>query len=154
MNNQSFCERRQQTHKLAHELIEKRRQVWALCEQLASLQPYTAEQNLEPLVRQFCQELIDYISLEHFGIFHHLVNGCEHRVQVLALAEDLFPQMVETTGVALDFNDKFETISEQSLRLELPGALNMLSEALALRVELEDRLIDGMTGPNSLVSEQ
>ncbi len=145
MNNESFCERRHQTHKLTLELIDKRRQVWSLYEQLIGLHPYPAELALEPLVRQFCQELIDYISLEHFGIFHHLANGCEHRVRVLALAEDLFPQMVETTSVALDFNDTFESISEESLRQQLPNALVTLGYSLAQRVELEDRLIDGMT---------
>ncbi|MCX7110525.1 MAG: Rsd/AlgQ family anti-sigma factor [Proteobacteria bacterium] len=145
MNIQSFCERRLQTHKLACELLDKRKQVWALHGQLASLQPYTAEQPLEPLVRQFCQEMIDYISLEHFGIFHHLVNGDEHRCAVLALAEDIFPQMVETTDIALDFNEKFDSISPESLRLELPDGLMALTDALALRIELEDRLVEGMT---------
>jgi regulator of sigma D len=144
MNNQSFCERRLQTHKLAQELLKERESVWALREQLVNLQPYTAEQLLEPLVRQLCQELIDYISLEHFGIFHHLVNGHEHRRPILALAEEILPRMIETTDVALDFNDKFESIPAESLRLELPDELMSLGDALALRVELEDRLIEGM----------
>jgi len=68
MNNQNYCERRLQTHKLARELCIKREHVWNMREQLVSLQPYRPEQLFEPLVRHFCQELIDYISLEHFGM--------------------------------------------------------------------------------------
>ena len=146
MINQSFCERRLQTHKLVQELLEKRQQVWALYEHLTSLQPYTAEQPLAACVREFCEELIDYISLDHFGVFHHLVNGHEHRSSVLALAEEIFPQMIETTDVALHFNDQFESLSPESLRLGLADELAVLGDALALRVGLEDRLIAGMVG--------
>jgi len=145
MNNQNFCERRLQTHKLARELFVKREQVWTLREKLVSLQPYRPEQLLEPLVRNFCQELIDYISLEHFGIFHHLVNGHENRSGILALAEEIFPQMVENTDTVLDFNDKIMATPTESLDLALLDELLILGDALELRVELEDRLIEGMT---------
>ena len=145
MNNQNFCERRLQTHKLARELFIKREHVRDLREQLVSLQPYRPEQRLKPLVRQFCQELIDYISLEHFGIFHHLVNGHENRSGILALAEEIFPQMIETTDTVLDFNDKIVATPSESLDLALPDELLILGDALALRYELEDRLIEGMT---------
>jgi len=145
MNNQSFYERRLQTHKLARELFVKREHVWALREQLVSLQPYRPEQLLEPLVRHFCQELIDYISLEHFGIFHHLINGYENRGPVVAMTEEIFQQMVETTDTMLDFNDKIEATPTESLCLALPDELLILGDALALRVELEDSLIEGMT---------
>ena len=144
MNNESFCERRQINHKLAHELLEKRAEVWALLEQLLGLQPYTSDQEVGPLLKRFCEELIDYISLEHFGVFHHLANGHEHRALMLSLAEDIFPEMLDTTDVALDFNDKFESLTAESWRDELPDQLFVLRDALALRVGLEDRLIEGM----------
>ena len=145
MNNQSFCERRHQTLKLAQELLDKRDKVWALHGHLIKLKPDSEEQALEPLVRQFCQELIDYISLEHFGIFHHLLGGNEQRRSILVLADEIFPQMVETTDIALDFNDKCEALSPAFLQFELPGELVILRDALARRVELEDVLIEAMT---------
>ena len=145
MNSQNFCERRLHIHKLARELFLKREHVRVLREQLVSFQPYRQEQRLEPLVRHFCQELIDYISLEHFGIFHHLVNGHENRSGILALAEEIFPQMIETTDTVLDFNDKIVATPSESLDLALPDELLILGDALALRDELEDRLIEGMT---------
>lgn len=146
MNTQSINEHRLQTRKLAQELLEKRAQLWTLREQLAGLQPYRPDQPLEPLLRQFCQELIDYVSLEHFGIFHHLFNGNEKDTSLVGLAEEIYPRMIETTDAALDFNDKCETFTAESLRNELPGELAVLGDELALRGELEDRLLQGMAG--------
>lgn len=145
MNSQSPAEHRLQTHKLAQELLEKRAQVWSLREQLRKLQPYMPGQPLEPLVRRFCQELIDYISLEHFGVFHHLLNGNESDAALVGLAGEIYPRLVETTGAALDFNDRCEALPPEALPGELPAELAVLDGELALRVELEDRLIAGMT---------
>ncbi len=145
MNSQSISEHRLQTRKLAQELLEKRAQLWTLREQLVKLQPYRPEQELSPLVRRFCQELIDYISLEHFGVFHHILNGGEQDAKMAELAGEIYSRMVETTGAALDFNDKCEALPAEALRRDLPGELAVLGDALALRVELEDRLIESMT---------
>ncbi len=146
MISHSISENRQQTHKLAQELLEKRSQLWSLRDQLVKLQPYNVEQPLESLVSRFCQELIDYISLEHFGVLHHLLNGTEQDAGLIGLAEEIYPGMAETTDAALDFNDKCEAFTEEELRRELPGELAVLDSELALRVELEDRLIERMTG--------
>ena len=145
MNIQGFIERRQQTLKLAQELVQERGQLWALHEQLLNMQPYTEEQALEPVARKFCQLLVDYIALEHFGIYQHLIDGSERRRGVLALAEKIYPRIVETTGIALDFNEKCETFSPHDLRRQLAGELALLGEELAIRIELEDCLIDAMT---------
>jgi len=145
MNTQTISESRQQTHKLAQELLEKRAQLWELREQLVKLQPYHAGQALEPLVRRFCQELIDYISLEHFGVFHHLLNGTETDAGLIGLAEEIYSGMAQTTDAALDFNDKCEAFTAEELLRELPGELAVLGDELAMRVELEDRLIEHMT---------
>jgi len=131
-------------HKLAQELIEKRSNLWALRDELVQLQPYSTDQPLESLVRQFCQELIDYISLEHFGVFHHLLNGTEKDVGIIGLAEEIYPGMAEITDAALAFNDKCEAFTEEELVRELPGELSLLEDELAMRVELEDRLIARM----------
>ncbi len=145
MKTQAFTERRQQTLKLAQELVQERGQLWALHEQLLNMQPYTQEQALEPLARQFCQILMDYVSLEHFGIYQHLIDGSERRRGVLELAENIYPRIVEMTDIALDFNEKCESFSPQELRRQLAGELALLGEELAIRIELEDRLIDAMT---------
>ena len=53
--------------------------------------------------------------------------------------------MIETTDTVLDFNDKIVATPSESLDLALPDELLILGDALALRYELEDRLIEGMT---------
>ncbi len=144
MNTQGFIERRQQTLKLTQELIQERGQLWSLHQQLLDMQPYIAGQALEPLVMEFCQILVDYISLEHFGIYQHLIDGSERRRGVLALAEEIYPRLARATDAALAFNEKCENLSPQDLRLQLAGELALLGEELSVRIELEDRLIDAM----------
>lgn len=145
MHSHTISEHRQQTHKLAQELLEKRTQLWALREELVKCQPYTDAQPIEALARRFCQELIDYVSLEHFGIVQHLLDGHEDPSLLAELTDTLYPRIAATTDAALDFNDKCEALDPAALRRELPGELAVLDEALAVRVELEDRLIEAMT---------
>jgi regulator of sigma D len=142
---QSLSERRELTRKLVHELLAERGQVWALHERLSAMQPYQAAQELESLARQFCQLLIDYISLEHFGIYQRIAEGGERRRRVVDLANEIYPRLVETTDAALDFNDRCESFSPEELRRELGGELAALGEELTIRMELEDRLIEAMT---------
>lgn len=144
MISNSIDERRQQTHKLAEELLDKRQQLWNLRDGLLQIQPYQTDQHLEPLVERFCEELIDYISLEHFGIFHHLLNGTERDHAMVAVAEEIYPELNLTTDAALDFNDKCEAYTADELRRELPNELSNLAQALKLRITLEDRLIERM----------
>lgn len=144
MISDSIDERRQQTQKLAQELLDKRQQLWSLRDGLVQIQPYQAGQALEPLVERFCEELIDYISLEHFGIFHHLLNGTERDLAMVAVAEEIYPELNLTTDAALDFNDKCEAYTAEELRRELASELNNLVQALSQRIDLEDRLIQRM----------
>lgn len=144
MISNSIDERRQQTHKLAEELLDKRQQLWNLRDGLLQIQPYRTDQPIEPLVERFCEELIDYISLEHFGIFHHLLNGTERDHAMVAVAEEIYPELNLTTDAALDFNDKCEAYTADELRRELPGDLSNLADALSQRIALEDRLIERM----------
>ena len=145
MNTQTLSERRELTHKLVRELLDERGQVWALHERLAAMQPYRPEQELEPLVQQYCQILIDYISLEHFGIYQRIAEGSERRRRVVELAQQIYPRIAETTDAALDFNDKCESFAPEDLRRELAAELAVLGAELGARMELEDRLIESMT---------
>lgn len=142
---QTLSERREMTRKLVYELLEERRQLWALHERLAGMQPYREDKDLKPLVRQYCQILIDYISLEHFGIYQRIAEGGERRRRVVELADEIYPRLIETTDAALDFNDKCEALSDLELPGELAGELAVLQDALSTRMELEDRLIEAMT---------
>jgi regulator of sigma D len=144
MITQSVSERRQLTNKLVQELLDERQQVWATYGQLAEMQPFQSDQPLEICVQRFCQIMIDYISLGHFGILQRIVDGNERRRKVLKLAEEIYPRIAEATEAAVQFNDTYEAVEGDSLRKSLAHDLSKLGEELAMRFELEDRLIQIM----------
>ncbi len=140
-----FSERRVQTGQMIEELLQERRQMWHLYCEVAELKPFDRHQEpLEKILDRFCQILIDYISLGHFGIYRRIIEGTERRRRVIEAAERFYPRIAEATEVALKFNDRYET-GQFTDRALLNQALSELGEALATRIELEDRLIDAMS---------
>lgn len=145
MREQNVAERRHLTNKLISELLEERRDVWHIYSEIAGMKPFLEQQPVEIVVQKFCQILIDYISLGHFGVYQRLLDGSERRRKVLRIAEEIYPQIAQTTDAAVAFNDSYENLDGQTLRRNLINDLSMLGEALATRFELEDRLIGTMT---------
>ena len=144
MVTQSVSERRQLTNKLIRELLEERREVWSKYCELGSMQPYGTDKPVEIAVQKFCQILIDYISLGHFGVMQRIADGSERRQRVIHLAEKIYPRIAEATEAAVQFNDTYESVDGTSLRMSLAHDLSKLGEELATRFELEDQLIGSM----------
>ncbi len=142
IDKQYGAERRQQTRTMVQELLQERGQVWSLYCSVAGLQPFSPDKAVEPLVREFRQLLVDYISLGHFGIYQRISNGRERRAKVLEKAADIYPRIAKTTDSAIHFNDKYEQLSGDALRMSLSHDLSLLGEQLATRIELEDQLIE------------
>ena len=142
MNSESGQERRHGTRGLIQRLLEGRQEMWVLYERLAGVDPYS-EQDLGQL-KNFTQLLVDYIAAGHFGLYQRIDDRQERRKGVIALAEELYPQIVSSTDVAVAFNDKYERKSVAHIDAELVGDLSELGEHLALRTDLEDRLIAEM----------
>jgi len=145
MKEQNVAERRHFTNKLIGELLEERQDVWHIYTEIAGMKPFSEQQPVEMMVQKFCQILIDYISLGHFGVYQRLLDGSERRRKVLLIAEEIYPQIAQTTDAAVAFNDNYENLDGQSLRRNLLNDLSKLGEALATRFELEDKLIGTMT---------
>ena len=137
-------ERRHQTHHAIQQLLNERQQLWALYCHIAELQPFTAHQHLEAKLEEFCQLLVDYVSLGHFEIYKRINDGQERRVKVLEASREVYPKIVEATDAAVDFNDKYEKLSGDELRADLADDLSRLGEILVARNELEDRLIEAL----------
>lgn len=135
-------ERKEHDHRIVQELLDERRQLWSLFSTLDHQPPAAA---LESRVREFCQVLVDYISLGHFEIYPRLTEEPERRARVQALANTLYSRFTEATDAAIDFNDKYEGLSGMALRTELIPDLQLLGEALTLRFALEDQLIGAMS---------
>lgn len=141
MSNFPFDVRRPQTSKMVAELMQERQQVWAMYCQLGDMKPYVACPSLTETVERFCQLLIDYISLGHFGVYRRIIDGTERRVRAIATAEQVYAAIEEATDVALAFNDKYEQLDAHQLYSDLEDDLARLGEALTTRFDLEDRLM-------------
>ncbi len=141
MNNFLYDERRPQTSKMVQELIVERQQVWEMYCQLAEMKPFAATPPVTETVQRFCQLLIDYISLGHFGVYRRIIDGTERRARAIETAEQVYAAIEDATDTALAFNDKYEHADPLRLRHELEADLSRLGEALASRFDLEDRLM-------------
>lgn len=97
-------------------------------------------------VKRFCQILVDYVGAGHFEVYDQLIREAEAaNDNSIALAEELYPKLHETTQIALDLNDKYasEEAWEHHYR-DFQEDLSRLGEALSSRFEMEDRLIRDM----------
>ena len=137
-------ERKQHDHRVVEELLNEREQLWSLYTALHTLRPFTAGQPLETRLREFCQVLVDYISLGHFEMYPRLTDVPERRARVQALASTLYPKFMEATDAAIEFNDKYESLTGATLVSVLEPDLSSLGSALTARFELEDQLIAAM----------
>jgi len=97
----------------------------------------------EKSLTNFCQQLLDYISLGHFEVYESLVSECEDEGDAsLGLARGLYPEITKTTEIALAFNDKYSNLKNIEQYHALGKDLSMIGKTLALRIELEDQMID------------
>jgi regulator of sigma D len=145
MTAYSGSERRHKTGDLVAELLQERQKMWALYWELAELKPFDRhKESTDQILARFCQTLIDYLSLGHFGIYYRIINGTERRRKVIEAAERLYPGIAEATEAALEFNASYEAgkLSDPAVLMQ---ELSKLGEALATRIELEDQLIASMS---------
>ncbi|MES9942421.1 MAG: Rsd/AlgQ family anti-sigma factor [Candidatus Thiodiazotropha sp. 6PLUC2] len=137
-------ERRTVTRDLIDKLLKERQEVLVLFCEVAGLEPYHRSSSLDQQLQTFCQVLIDYTAFGHFEVFGYVSNGNERRSGVLKVAEDIYPEFVKASEVAVNFNDRYD-LSDHELQLDhLAEDLSQLGEELAVRIELEDQLLATM----------
>jgi regulator of sigma D len=138
-------ERRGRSQQLIDKLITERTQMLVLFCRLAGVEPYVPGKSVQSLLQEFCQILVDYIAAGHFALYERIVEGTERRRDVVDLAGRLYPRIADSTDVALDFNDKYDCEDHCTALDSLSADLSRLGEELATRIELEDRLIHGLS---------
>ncbi len=136
--------KREKTAYMIEELLEERAQVWALYCSVAGMEPYKSNKPINERVQEFCQMLVDYISLGHFGVFQRIIDGSERRKVIIEAAERVYPKISQATEVVLSFNDKYQTLSSEIVVSQLTEDLSDLGDKLAARIDLEDELISTM----------
>lgn len=125
---------------LIEELREERSAVWALYCKLAGMTPLANIASVKPLLSEFSQLLIDYVSLGHFGVYEHLLNDKKDQTSTLSIANQIYPKFSSTTASAVDFTDVYDG-KNKSFNIEnFVSDLSKLGENLADRMELEDQL--------------
>lgn len=136
-------ERRRGTRDSVAKMVAERTQVLALYWRLAGIDSFADEQRdpAQKLLQEFCQLLVDYIAAGHFSLYERIVNGTERRREIATVAQDLYPRIANTTTAALDFNDKYDSSDRWEITESFKSDLSRLGEELAVRIELEDKLI-------------
>lgn len=141
----TVSERRAHTREMIAKLVSERTNMLVLYCRVAGLEPFTATKPVQVALQEFCQILIDYIASGHFVLYERISNGTERRRDVAQLAEELYPRIARATEVALDFNDKYDCEDHCDVLDSLAADLSQLGEEMAVRIELEDRLLEVLT---------
>lgn len=135
-------DRRKANHDVVTKLVGERAEMLVTFCRLAGVEPYAPPNKpVQEVLQEFCQILVDYVAAGHFALYERIIEGKERRKHVAQLAEEIYPRISQSTDVALDFNDKYDCEDHCTKLDSLSADLSRLGEELAVRIELEDRLI-------------
>jgi len=138
-------ERRNRADSIESHLTDERADMLVQFCRIAGVEPWEdphSADELKTMLQEFCEILVDYLAAGHFGLYQRFIDGEERRDGIRKLAEKLYPQISETTQMALDFNDKYESETNKKLDESFSDDLSKLGQALAIRIELEDQLLN------------
>lgn len=139
-------ERRTGTQDIVDKLLSERQEVLVKFCRVAGFDPFAKvhKSTIEAL-QEFCQVLVDYSAFSHFEIYQRIVNGAERRAMVIEVAEQVYGRVTETTEVAVAFNDKYDAADHTLDLAHLSDDMSLLGEELAVRFEMEDRIVAALT---------
>lgn len=135
--------------RLAHtinSLLDKRQDVLVVFCELGALK--TDDSSLDDILSKlntFTQKLMDYTALGHFEIYQRLMEGKERRESILAIASEIYPVISRTTDYFVEFNDKYDGADDDDSITPLEDDLSLIGEAMASRIEKEDKLLREMS---------
>ncbi|QDF76686.1 Rsd/AlgQ family anti-sigma factor [Shewanella marisflavi] len=135
-------------NKLIDQWLNHRRKLLINYCQIAGLPPYEAMDKSLPAfnsVKEFCDLLVDYVSEGHFEVYDRVMTACEKNGESShSLAQTIVPKISETTDLALDFNDKYTSASDDKILYQLDKDLSSLGDAMETRFQLEDQLLEAL----------
>ncbi|NKF51275.1 sigma D regulator [Shewanella sp. WXL01] len=144
------------SNKLIDQWLNHRRKLLIQYFMLAGLAPYSRDDKTLPTVdevKQFCAQLVDYVSEGHFEVYNNVVSACEkHGAESHNTAQLLLPQISKSTDTALDFNDKYSEIADEKTLYQLDGDLSSLAQSMESRFELEDQLLEILHSRHSMTA--
>ena len=137
-------ERRLGTRQMVKNLLAERQEMLVAFCRLAGLEPYAPDKPVKRLLEEFCQLLMDYTAFSHFELYRRISEGDERRLMVQRVAEQVSQTVTEVTDCSVEFNDKYDPSKNELPMDSLPQDLSDLGERLAVRLELEDQLIEAL----------
>jgi regulator of sigma D len=132
---------RELTNFVVDKLNAKRQEIWLLYGFLAAEDLSETDESIEVLIKNFCQTLVDYISLGHFSVYQRVLEGNERRKKTIEVVERVYPSIAAATDKILSFSEQCQQCGTSTDRLKMLEQLSALGEHLAIRCELEDMLI-------------
>lgn len=140
-------DRRERLHQTINALVKLRQDVViSYCEMAGvssfALRDVEQHQVHPDQLRNFCQIMVDYTAMGHFEVYQRIIEGKERRQAVKDVAAEVYPAIAETTDYLVDFNDKYDAFDGSGDDIDmLAGDLSRLGEIIAVRGELEDRIL-------------
>ena len=136
-------------NKLSHtidEMLGERQDVLVAFVELAALDSSDAAiDDVLTKLKRFNQMLVDYAALGHFEIYQRIMDGKERRESIQAIASEIYPVISRTTDYFVEFNDKYEGADSRDSISPLKDDLSLIGEAMASRIEKEDKLLREMS---------
>jgi regulator of sigma D len=126
------------TDQVITQWLKERQELLVCFYELCELQTNKNKFSNPDLLGIFFQLLIDYVSMGHFKIFEQLAEAEACSVENPELDKTLMSQILQSTLIMLDYNDKYEKNSQDGI---LKEDLSALGQNLAHRMDWEDQLI-------------
>lgn len=126
------------------ELLQERKELLALFCQVAGVGEEAKVEVRQRVLQRLCQLLMDYASLWQFEIYDLLLQSREEHPQAVRELEGGQALIVEASGVAVDFNDRYDASDHLLDMSDLDRQLSLLGESLAIRFDAEDRVISAL----------
>ncbi|MDJ0881930.1 MAG: Rsd/AlgQ family anti-sigma factor [Gammaproteobacteria bacterium] len=146
---QKISEEDDRRSRLAHtinELLGERQEVLVGFCELAALDAGAGPtEEILGKLKQFNQMLVDYAALGHFEIYQRIMDGKERRQSIKAIAHEIYPVISRTTDYFVEFNDKYDGADDAESLGTLANDLSLVGEAMASRIEKEDKLLREMS---------
>ncbi len=142
----SSAERRVGTQDVIDKLLAERQSVLVMFCELAGMEAKNDRVGEEDLLQRFCELLVDYSAFAHFEIYERIIDGRERRTRVVEVASQVYPRIAEASEIAVAFNDRYDANDHNLDMSGLSADLSQLGEELAVRIEMEDRIIEALIG--------
>lgn len=129
---------------LVSKLLVARQDSLVLYQKLAVLQqPFAPATSTPYLLQQFRQTLVDYLALGLFEVFQALEeqSNNSHYHAACELLRKFYARIARTTQAALAFHDRYDGALSELELAKLGEDLSQLGEQLAIRIDLEDRIV-------------